>query len=232
MKQFETTHYIFHFNEGSKAESDISRIAACQEGCHRYICGVLNIQPTFKIHYILCNSPEEVGHFYGDDDPCNGFAAPPDTVYAVYNDSVQCIGFHEDAHLLSYTINRPNCPAIREGLAMYFDRKWWGIQNLDWVTWFLKSGKYLPVDSLLDRETFFSHDCSITYPIVGAFIDYLISTYGLEKFLAIYSQQNIPQAITETYQKSPAELNRDFTAYARLFSLDPVLEERMTQLLP
>ena len=32
MMQYETTNYIFHYNEGSKAETDIAQIAACQEG--------------------------------------------------------------------------------------------------------------------------------------------------------------------------------------------------------
>ncbi len=40
-------------------------------------------------------------------------------------------------------------PAIREGLAMYFDRKWWGIQNLDWAGYYLQTGRYIPVKKLL-----------------------------------------------------------------------------------
>ena len=99
---------------------------------------MLNTRPVFKIEYFLCETPEDVGRIYGDNEPCNGFAAPPNKIYAVYNEKIQCIGFHEDAHIISYTINRPDCPAIREELAMYFDRKWWGIQNLDWVGFFLK----------------------------------------------------------------------------------------------
>ena len=31
MKQFESEHYIFHFNEGSKAEKDIEYISAISE---------------------------------------------------------------------------------------------------------------------------------------------------------------------------------------------------------
>lgn len=33
MKQFESEHYIFHFNEGSKAEKDIEYISSIQERC-------------------------------------------------------------------------------------------------------------------------------------------------------------------------------------------------------
>ncbi len=231
MKQFETEHYIFHYGEGTSAERDIERIAACQEACFQHICRVLGVTPAFKIEYFLCDSPEEVGRIYGDDEPCNGFTDPPDKIYAVYNDQVRCIGFHEDAHIISYTVNRPDCPGIREGLAMCFDRKWWGIQNLDWTAYFLKHGQYLPVDGLLDKEMFFDGDCSITYPIMGAFVEYLIATYGTAAFMAVYSQQDIPNAMEEVYRRSPAELNQDFVSYVKLFSLDPVLEGRMAELL-
>lgn len=231
MKQFESEHYLFNFSKDTKAEADIAEIAAYQEACFRYICGVLKTTPPFKIEYILCDSPEEVGRFYGDNDPCNGFAAPPDKIYAVYNQQIQCIGFHEDAHIISYTINRPDSPAIREGLAMYFDRKWWGIQNWDWTGYYIQKNLYLPVDALLDREAFFDADCSITYPIMGAFTDYLIATYGIEAYLTFYRQPDMAAAMKEVYHKTPAELNHEFHSYAQLFHIDSVLEKRMEALL-
>lgn len=231
MKQFETAHYIFNYGEGTKAEEDIAQIAAEQEACYQYICGVLKVKPEFKIEYILCDSPEEVGRIYGDDEPCNGFAVMPNTIYAVYNEAVQCVGFHEDAHILSFTVNRPGCPAITEGLAMYFDRKWWGIHNLDWTAYYIKTNRYLPIDTLLDRETFFDAGCLITYPIMGAFTDYLISTYGIKQYMDFYSQQNMAQAMEAVYHKTPAELNREFEAYVGLFRMDEVLEKRIEELL-
>ena len=112
MKQYESEHYIFNYGEDTKAERDIAEIAAYQEACFHYICSFLGVKPDFKIEYFLCDSPEEVGRIYGDNDPCNGFAAPPDKIYAVYNEQVQCIGFHEDAHIISFLVKRPKCPAI------------------------------------------------------------------------------------------------------------------------
>lgn len=231
MKQFVSEHYIFNYGENTEAEQDIIEIANLQEACFRYICSVLGVIPDFKIEYFLCDSPEEVGRIYGDDDPCNGFAVIPNTIYAVYNEEVQCVGFHEDAHLISFTINRPRCPAITEGLAMYFDRKWWGIQNLDWTGYYLKAGRYLPVDKLLDREFFFTYDCSITYPIVGAFTDWLIATYGIESYMRMFKQQDMPSAMVDVYGKTAAEINQDFTDYVRLFRIDENLEQRMEDLL-
>lgn len=214
MLKKETTHYIFHYNENSKAEQDINEIAAYQEACFEQICSVLMVVPQFKLEYHLCNSPEEVGRFCGeicgDYEPCNGFADSPNKIYAVYNEEIQCIGFHEDAHLISYVINRPECVAIREGLAMFFDQKWWGVSNLDWVGYFLKTGKYISVVQLLDEECFYSEDCAITYPIMGAFTEWLINTYGMEKYLQFYQYQDIKEGLAEVYQMTPEELNEDF----------------------
>lgn len=231
MKQYESEHYLFHYGENTKADQDIVEIANLQEACFRYICSVLGETPAFKIEYFLCDSPEEVGRIYGDNDPCNGFAAPPNKIYAVYNEQVQCIGFHEDAHIISYTVNRPDSPAIREGLAMYFDRKWWGIHNLDWTRYYLKTERYIPVDKLLDKDFFFEQDCTITYPIMGAFTDWLIATYGIESYMRMFKQQDMSSAMVKVYGKTAAEMNQDFSDYVRLFRNDEVLERRMADLL-
>jgi len=231
MKQYESEHYIFNYGENTKAAQDIVEIAKLQEDCFRYICSVLRVKPDFKIEYFLCDSPEEVGRIYGDNEPCNGFAVRPNTIYAVYNEKVQCIGFHEDAHIISYTVNRPDCPAIREGLAMYFDRKWWGIHNLDWTGYYLKTERYISIDKLLDKEIFFNQNCTITYPIMGAFTDWLIATYGNECYMRMFKQQDMPSAIVEVYGKTTAEMNREFADYVRLFKIDKNLEQRMEDLL-
>ena len=230
MKTYESSHYIFHYGEGAPAERDILDIAAYQESCFEHITYVLGITPDFKIHYYLCDSPEEVGRVYGDNDPCNAFAAIPDAIYAVYNDEVKCIGFHEDAHIISYLVNRPISSAVREGLAMYFDRKWWGIHNLDWTSYFLKSGKYLPVDKLLDQEFFFQQVCETTYPIVGAFTEWLIARYGMEKYMAFYRFDDSVQGMVEVFGKSSQELNREFESYVKYFTVDEALLSRMENL--
>ena len=231
MKRFETPHYIFHYGAGTLAEAHIQAIAGEQEACYAYICQVLGVALNCKISYFLCDSPEEVGRIYGDNDPCNGFCVMPDKIYAVYNDKVKCIGFHEDAHIISYSIGRPNCPALREGLAMYFDRKWWGIHNMDWTAYYLRTGAYVPVHTLLDRETFFSLNCELTYPIMGAFTDYLIATYGMESYKRIYQQGDIAAAMEAVYGQSSQQLNDAFVSYVRLFRLDEAVASRMETLL-
>lgn len=235
MKSFEmteTTHYIFHYHPNSTAQNEITRIAAKQEFCFADITSMLHTMPDFKIEYYLCDTPEEVGSLYGHNEPCNGFARMPNQIYAVYNENIRCIGFHEDAHVISYGINRPPHAAIREGLAMFFDRKWWDISNLDWVLYYLNSGQYLPLEQIIEDDSFFSHDCTITYPIVGAFTEYLLLTYGHEKYLRFYrSNESAASSFYEEYGKTLSELHAEFIRYIRLFSLDAAVENRMRELL-
>lgn len=120
--KYASEHYVFHYVPGSIAEKDIEKIVMIQENCFKDICNLLNIYPTFKIQYFLLETPELVGKLYGDHDPCNGFANPPNEIYAVYNNKIKCVGYHEDAHIISYLINRPHSIFLREGLAMYFDK--------------------------------------------------------------------------------------------------------------
>ena len=230
MKSYETSNYIFYFQENSTADRDIMKIANTQESCYAYICTMLKTVPNFKIEYFLCETPEEVGRVYGDDDPCNGFTSLPNKIYAVYNEEVKCIGFHEDAHVVSYLINRPNSRAIREGVAMYFDRKWWDIHNLDWAGYFIKTGKYISVNKLFDNEIFSSNDCSITYPIMGAFTELLISSYGIDKYLQFYKYEDSITALKLVYNQTIEELNSAFIDYVQLFEIDEVLEQRMDKL--
>ena len=234
MLKTETAHYVFRYNENSKAEQDIREITAYQEACFEHICSMLKVVPQFKLEYYLCDSPEEVGRFCGelcgDYEPCNGFADSPNKIYAVYNEKIQCIGFHEDAHLISYIINRPECVAIREGLAMYFDQTWWGISNLEWTAYFLKTGKYISVALLFDDEAFYSEDCAITYPIMGAFTEWLVKILGIEKYLQFYKYVDVKVGLQETYQMTAEELDTDFEKYVSHHELDAALEEEMRKL--
>ena len=85
--------------------------------------------------------------------------------------------------------------------------------------------------TMLSREGFFSEDCSITYPIMGAFTDWLIATYGIGRYMQMYKQKNIAEAMPLVYQKTPEELNKAFTDYVLLFGVDEMLEQRMASLL-
>lgn len=189
MKVSLSKNYEFYYCKDSLAENDIDKIISIQENCYTKICSTLKISPNLKIKYYLTSTPEEVGEIYGDNEPCNGFASPPDKIYAVYSEKIKCIGPHEDSHILSYTINRPKSAFIREGLAMHFDKVWWEIENEKWVKSFIDDNKYISVSQLILNNVFFQYPDRITYPIAGAFTSYLIDEFGIDVYLELYKNK-------------------------------------------
>ncbi|MGM9900249.1 MAG: hypothetical protein ACI32E_06710, partial [Bacilli bacterium] len=107
-------------------------------------------------------------------------------IYAVYNEEIKCIGYHEDVHLISFMINSPTSDFVVEGLAMYFDESWWGIPNDVWASYYKDNEKLPLIEDMLDNNVFANLDCAITYPLAGAFTKYLITTYGMDKYIAFY----------------------------------------------
>lgn len=209
---YTTAHYVFHYRKGSLAQRDIQAIAQEQEACYARITSALGVRPDFPLQYHLFDTADEVGAAYGDNEPCNGFASPPDTVYAVYGEKVKCIGMHEDTHLISYVRGRPASAFIREGLAMYMDKVWWGKPNEAWTRDFIADGRYLRVECLLSNEEFYAHDDALTYPIAGAFTAFMVSRLGMQAYLdAVYYAKLEPSAAIERAFDQPLfEVERAF----------------------
>ncbi len=239
-----TDHYVFHYAEHSTAERDIIQISSLQEECYSFISQCLGTEANGKIHYHFYETPEEVGSQYAavhdndDDEPCNGFALPESMsrdglnhIYAVYSDRVKCIGFHEDAHIISYSLGRPVSKFIREGLAMFFDRYWWGIDNYSWTRWYLEQGKMPSVNVLFQNESFNAYDDTTVYPIAGAFTSYLIERYGMELYIEFYKlcKDNAEHACEAVFSVPLAEMEMRFTDHIKMFRLREEIRDLLEQ---
>lgn len=229
----ESPHYRFHYHSGSTAERDLCEIIVRQEACYRHICEVLRVQLNFKIGYFLCETREEVGAIFTDVPPGNGFSTDSD-VYAVYNESLQCVGPHEDAHVISWnTLGHSTNPMVREGLSMFFDREWWGVPNYAWVHRLLSKGNYPPLTTIAPSDQFYGFEDKITYPLVGAFTEYLIITYGIDKYKTLYRtcDQDLCSAFNEVYQKSLGDVDANFQSYIRTLKISQVLRNSILELI-
>ncbi|MFD3156793.1 hypothetical protein ACFIJ5_08035 [Haloimpatiens sp. FM7330] len=212
----ESDNYIFNYHTGSIAEKEIKKIISLQETCYDFICNCLNVKMNIKIKYYLCESSIEVGELYGDNEPCNGFARKPNEIYAVYNDKIKCIGFHEDAHIISYNVAIPPQTFIREGVAMFFDKVSLKIPNYIWVKFFIDNNMYVNIQELIINEIFYKYSDLITYPIAGSFIEYLITMYGIEKFKIFYGslkEDNFETNFLQIFKISLPSANRKFIKY-------------------
>ncbi len=192
-QELRSSHYLFHYHEGALTGVDINQIVTTQESCHRHICAVLQVEMDIPIQYFLYDNPEEVGRRYpaikgyGDTEPTNGFAHEPDQIHAVYNREVKCIGFHEDAHLISNrTMGKPEQSLLREGLAMWFDKTWWGFPNEAWALVYAQDSLWPGLGNLASNERFSEYSDIVTYPIAGAFVEFIIMRFGLGRFKELY----------------------------------------------
>ena len=203
---YTTAHYIFHYREHSLAAHELGDIALTQEDSIARIIKALGVAPDFPLHYIFVDTPEEAGAIYlaafdMEIGPINGFAAYPDTIVAVYNAEVRCIGAHEDTHLIAHLIGDPQQAFLIEGVAMAMDEVWWGEPNERWVRRFLQDGRYIPVPTLLDNATFYNTPTEITYPIAGAFIQWCATKVPMVQLIQqIYTaerhaEESLPQAL-------------------------------------
>ncbi len=216
-----TEHYAFHYKPGSFAEKNICAIAEEQERCFQKITALLGIPFCDTIRYVLTDSPEENGRIseelFGEYDPGNGFAIGPNNVFAVYSETIRCVGAHEDTHLISYAYCDPSCAFLNEGLAMYMDGEWWGKPNAEWVKAFLDNGSYRSVFELTDDEAFWNTPCEISYPIAGAFTAYLTDRLGAAAFLEqIYKPKaSLAEKIKRVFRQTPEAIEKDFLNWVK-----------------
>lgn len=227
-------HYVFHFSAGSLAEKEILTIADTQEQCFDRICTTLQVHYPERIHYYLASSPLEIGRvFWEEGTPCNGVAlCGSNRIYAVYNETVKCIGSHEDTHLISYLINFPESDFIVEGLAMSMDGLWWGVPNEVWTSYYKNRYPELSVGMLLNNDRFAEWGSEKTYPVAGAFTGFLMDAYGMEQYLELYKYDGCEyEDIFAAVFHSPfAEIEDAFWEKTRKTAFDAfALEEMLRQ---
>lgn len=226
MQQYESEHYIFHYAAGTKAEQDIAQIVATQEAGYRHICLMLGLSVNKKIHYYLYNSPEDIGkeceRRFGDYTPYNGCTVSESEILAVYNEEVQCIGNHEDTHILMFSLGFSKSSFLEEGIACAMDQLWWGIDNTAWVSFYRKHKKCPSVKELLllSREDFYSMDCMTAYPLAGSFAAYLLMRISKDAFHQLYLANNLNLAIQEILGCSLAKLEEDYFQYVDFLHYD------------
>lgn len=234
---YETAHYIFHCEAGSKAAQDIKSIASIQEASYQHISAMLGLSLDKKIHYYLYHSREALGRElerrFGEYAPNNGCAVSESEILAVYNETIQCIGAHEDTHVLMFTIGYSESGFLEEGVAMAMDALWWGIDNNAWTAYYRKKGLCPSMIDLIQmtREEFYAIEDYIAYPVAGSLASYLLMRFGREKFLRFYLAKDYEAAAQSVFACPLRKVEEDFYKFIDLLSYDKALYERIEDLL-
>ena len=224
----ESLHYIVHYKKDSFAHKNIFQIMEEQEQrIYEIFCYFPVILPR-KIEYWLCDTREEIAKL-ADYEPTNGLFCWDDdepekvSIYAVYNETMHCTGYHEETHAVVHFLNEPTSSAMAEGVAVFMDKTWWGVDIHLCTYLYYRAGKYVSVEKLICNkqengdEFFLSIDCAISYPCMGAFVAFLFSKVenGVNTFVSLYQYQedNWKKEIERIYECSFSELEVEFLNY-------------------
>ncbi len=223
-QETESLHYVFHYKKDSFAQKNISKIIEEQEQRLNEILSFFPVVLSRKITCWLCETREEIAEL-ADYEPTNGLFSWDDndpqkvSLYAVYNESMQCTGYHEETHAVTHFLNEPSSSALAEGVATFMDKAWWGVDNHLCTRLYYLTGKYVSVEDLICKkegtnEIFWSVDCAISYPCMGAFVAFLLSKEEnkTDDFLTLYKYQgdDWKEEIERIYKSSFAELETEF----------------------
>ena len=189
-------HHDFHFVPGSEAADDMSWLADWQDTRYRAILNVLDMEALEQpIQAYLYPDNATKGEVTGSTG--NAHANYPNLeVHMVYGDGVYAVGAHEDVHVLAWhRWGETNYALMGEGLAVMVDGEWWGQPLEDWVASYRDDGSLPSLTDLMDD--FWSTDDTITYPVAGHFVDWLLTTWDVETVQALYLAEDLEQAFED-----------------------------------
>jgi hypothetical protein len=212
---------IFNYITGSAAERDLELIQTTADRAVQYVETKVGREADEKIIFNLIN--RLLGH--------GGFASETVTISYLDRDyaggGLENVFRHEAAHILNRAFGRERPAIIEEGAATYltgghfkeepFEPRVIGLLALD---------RYIPLTELTDD--FYNAQHEIGYLEGAALIDYLVNTYGWERFVTLLgafqsagSQSAMLDAgLRLAYDKSLAELEAEWLAQLRARPVD------------
>lgn len=161
-----------------------------------------------KIHYFLCMDDSEI-ELLTNYKARGLYYMPYDYIISTYN-----CHYHELLHLLMnyklQSVNTYTLPLLQEGIAVAFGGR--GGQKSD-VLWqmgkFIAQSSILDYKALLNKPDFYKYDPSMSYPVAGLYVKFLIHSAGIGKFLELYKKYFADNAKIEELNINVAELPSD-----------------------
>ncbi len=140
-----------------------------------------------KIHYFLCKDKSEIKRLTNYSARGLYFLAF-DYIISTFNSH-----YHEVAHLLmNYKLQRLELftlPLLQEGFAVAYGGRGGKEPNVILnMGSYLISSNFIDYNQLLSKENFYKFNVSLSYPVAGLYVKFLIKTFGITKFLELYKQ--------------------------------------------
>ncbi len=189
-------HHDFHYVSGGEAADDMSLLGDWQDTRYRAILATLDMEALDEpIQAYLYPDNATKGEITGSSGNAHANVTNLE-VHMVYSASVHAVGAHEDVHVLAWQLwGDTSYTLMGEGLAVMVDGDWWGEPLSDWMVEFQLEGTLPPLRELIDD--FWGTDDTITYPVAGHFVDFLITGWGVETVRTLYLAEDLEQAFED-----------------------------------
>ncbi len=207
---------IFNYIANSPAARDIESLKAQTNDSVAFVEARLGRKRSAKL--VLNFIDRVLGH--------GGFAG--DTITITYMDRDSPAGSfanvvrHETAHILGRSLGRERPILIEEGFATYIAGGHFKLEPLaPRAAGLVTLDRYLPLAQLADN--FYPAQHELGYLESAGFIEYLVNTYGWEKFVTLlgaFQQTRNESAMLDaglrfTYNKKLSEIESDYLAYLK-----------------
>ncbi|HET6455020.1 MAG TPA: hypothetical protein VFI02_11500 [Armatimonadota bacterium] len=201
---FNTQHFEIHYYKNSTAERELNSIAQTREKGYAQIVESLELSGLPSDKKIKLFLFEDMKTKFLDTRTIGlGFAgnvAGEDIVGEVYNKKQRVDPYHELTHFLTRPYGEP--PAIlNEGIAVYMSERLGGAPALQYlggrdqalyarVRDFKQKGEWISLKELLSYTNIGSQGSRtvLAYVEAGAFVKYLIETFGKDRFLDAFKK--------------------------------------------
>jgi hypothetical protein len=221
-KEQETAHLVCRYRTGDAPTAE--QIGELEQFCSE-LSSSLEIPLKRKIRYYKCGSTEQVGALFGRG-PSSGLENEANCVAA----AVAWTSFHEITHIiLGQTCRKAPTSLLLEGAACYFGGTTMITRDalLCWAKTLLENGESSPIAAIANESTFWGAQSIVgSYAVGGAFAGFLIETYGVNKFKALYryrdASEAVQAAIAGIYGKEITELEEEWGRWIRSRELPTV----------
>lgn len=180
-----------------------------------------------KIDYILCEDSSQIEMITGY--PARGqFLLSSDAIISSFN-----CHYHEITHFfINYVLEENNLytnPFILEGLAVALGGRGGKVPEVIMdMGYYLEKTGYLNAEAIQTYQGFYNNNASLSYPVAGLYIKFLLEYMTLEDFLELYSASGAAE-VDMTQLKNellPAdsewnEFLKEYKQYSTIIPHDP-----------
>jgi len=209
---FETRSFSIHYSSESFDEKEIKWVALEHEFSRHQVMNKLGVMHVGQIKSYLYPDPETKRVLIGPAQ--TNIAKPWSKEIHINADRYERSLLHETAHIVAGTFGMPvlrisNSNALLEGVAMATEGVWGNRTLHEHAAAILQFELIRDPGILLDNRNFARQPSSISYVMMGSFVQFLIDRYGIHRVRAAYPWSDYDTA----FDRSREQLIREWVSF-------------------